>query len=76
MQFEKQNRNFVVIYINPRVKRKTSGSPTFFTFRVNNLRELNDRIDRVQKIGFKVNSVYFKAVSRKNGSSTSQRLYL
>lgn len=70
----KNYRNFLVIYINPRVKKKTSGKGNYFTYRFDTELACKKLIKYIEKSGFEITAIYYKAVSRQNATSVSTRL--
>lgn len=70
----KKYRNFIVVYINPSVKRKLSGSPTFFKFRLNS-NNWKSIPKRIQNMGFAINSVMLVSEDRQSGFQQKTSLY-
>ena len=69
------NRNWIIVYINPKVKRKLKGNPKAFKFRYEK-NSYKSTINYIKKEGFKINAVYLESISRQTGQVVlNRRLY-
>jgi len=73
---EKENRNFMIYYINRKRSKavKKSGNPNFFTWRIKT-NDFTKQFQYIERLGFVVYKVYHKVESRASKQSFSTLVY-